>query len=237
MGRLASEMRSVSVDLFDHRALGRVNQVRAVLAMDVPVFPQRRSLPLDRLRKLLELDVVGQTLAAADDHLGGATRGLAFGRPRWCFGDIAKNRFWDPILAWTPGLQSSKISIMERAEKAIRCPKCGSLMRLSLAPGGKGPRSLRCEQCDRPDPLTAGDVSGWLRGELHPPRPGDTGMSASVKVKGAAFTRPLSSSRRPPGDLRGFVVDDLCPGYAGDVCEGRASDGISDVISLTRAPV
>ena len=39
-----------------------------------------------------------------------------------------------------------------------------------MAPGGKGPRSLRCEQCDRPDPLKAGDVSGWLKGEYRPVR-------------------------------------------------------------------
>jgi hypothetical protein len=42
-------------------------------------------------------------------------------------------------------------------------------MSLALAPGGKGPRSLRCEQCDRPDPLKADDVAGWFKGELQPP--------------------------------------------------------------------
>jgi len=59
---------------------------------------------------------------------------------------------------------------MEQTPKAIRCAKCGSLMRLALAPGGKGPRTLRCEQCDRPDPLKAGEVEGWLKGELQPPK-------------------------------------------------------------------
>jgi len=58
---------------------------------------------------------------------------------------------------------------MEQTHEAIRCPQCGSLMRLALAPGGKGPRSLRCEQCDRPDPLKAGEVVGWFKGELRPP--------------------------------------------------------------------
>jgi hypothetical protein len=59
---------------------------------------------------------------------------------------------------------------MEQTHKAIRCPQCGSLMSLKLAPGGKGPRSLRCEQWERPDPLKAGEVVGWLKGELQPPK-------------------------------------------------------------------
>jgi hypothetical protein len=66
--------------------------------------------------------------------------------------------------------QCSKILAVEQTPKAIRCPQCGSLMRLALAPGGRGPRSLRCEQCDRFDPLKADDVIGWLKGELRPPK-------------------------------------------------------------------
>jgi hypothetical protein len=62
-----------------------------------------------------------------------------------------------------------KIAVMVRMDRAIRCPKCGSPMSPALAPGDKGRRSLRCEQCERPDPLTAGDVAGWLKGELRPP--------------------------------------------------------------------
>jgi transposase-like protein len=50
------------------------------------------------------------------------------------------------------------------------CPKCGSPMRLALTPGGKGSRSYRCDECDRQDPFTAGTVSGWLQGELQPPK-------------------------------------------------------------------
>ena len=66
--------------------------------------------------------------------------------------------------------QRSKIPAVEQTPKAIRCPQCGSLMRLALAPGGRGPRSLRCEQCDRLDPLKADEVIGWLKGELRPPK-------------------------------------------------------------------
>jgi hypothetical protein len=59
---------------------------------------------------------------------------------------------------------------MERTGRAIRCPKCRSPMRLALAPGGKGPHSLRCEQCERPDPLKAVEIAGWFKGELRPPK-------------------------------------------------------------------
>jgi ssDNA-binding Zn-finger/Zn-ribbon topoisomerase 1 len=59
---------------------------------------------------------------------------------------------------------------MERTPKAIRCPQCGSLMRLALGPGGKGPRSLQCLQCERLDPLKVAEVSDWLKGELRPPK-------------------------------------------------------------------
>jgi DNA-directed RNA polymerase subunit M/transcription elongation factor TFIIS len=59
---------------------------------------------------------------------------------------------------------------MEQTAKAIRCPQCGSLMRLALAPGGKGPRSLQCRQCEQLDPFKAAEVSGWLKGELRPPK-------------------------------------------------------------------
>jgi hypothetical protein len=74
-------------------------------------------------------------------------------------------------LGWKFVFEFSKIPRMEqRTDKAIRCPKCGSLMRLALGPGGKGPRSLQCEQCERPDPLNADEFVGWLKGELRPPK-------------------------------------------------------------------
>jgi hypothetical protein len=59
---------------------------------------------------------------------------------------------------------------MEQTHKAIRCPQCGSPMSLKLSPGGKGPHSLRCEQCEALDPLTADGIAGWLKGELRPPK-------------------------------------------------------------------
>jgi len=43
-------------------------------------------------------------------------------------------------------------------------------MRLALAPGGNGLRSLRCLQCEGLDPLKTSEVTGWLKGELQPPK-------------------------------------------------------------------
>src|ERR1700722_12939638 len=78
--------------------------------------------------------------------------------------------FGHRILAWTCGLRERKVPVMKRTPEAIRCPQCGSLMSLVLAPGGKGPRSLRCLQCEGLDPLKAIEVAGWLKGELQPPK-------------------------------------------------------------------
>jgi hypothetical protein len=40
---------------------------------------------------------------------------------------------------------------------------------LALPPGGKGPRTFQCLDCDRPDPLKTDRVIGWLNSELQPP--------------------------------------------------------------------
>jgi hypothetical protein len=39
---------------------------------------------------------------------------------------------------------------------------------LALPPGGKGPRTFQCLECecDRPDPIKTDQVIGWLKGEL-----------------------------------------------------------------------
>jgi hypothetical protein len=54
---------------------------------------------------------------------------------------------------------------MKKADR-LACPKCQAPMILALQLGGKGPRTLQCLDCDRPDPLKSGNVSGWLNGEL-----------------------------------------------------------------------
>ena len=50
------------------------------------------------------------------------------------------------------------------------CPNCGAHLILALPPGGGGPRTFQCFDCDRPDPLKNEKVTGWLKSELHPPR-------------------------------------------------------------------
>ncbi|WP_445487656.1 hypothetical protein [Rhodopseudomonas sp. RCAM05734] len=42
-------------------------------------------------------------------------------------------------------------------------------MALALPPGGRGPRMLRCFECDGPDPIKSEAVN-WIRGELRPPK-------------------------------------------------------------------
>lgn len=48
------------------------------------------------------------------------------------------------------------------------CPTCGKPMVMALPPGGKGPRVLRCLDCD---PLNDERTERWLAGELKPPVP------------------------------------------------------------------
>jgi hypothetical protein len=43
-------------------------------------------------------------------------------------------------------------------------------MVLALPPGGKGPRTLQCFDCDRDDPLKSDSTAGWSKGELQPPK-------------------------------------------------------------------
>jgi len=50
------------------------------------------------------------------------------------------------------------------------CPDCGANLILAAPPGGKGPRTLQCLDCDQPDPLKTGKVIGWLKSELQPPK-------------------------------------------------------------------
>jgi hypothetical protein len=54
---------------------------------------------------------------------------------------------------------------MGQAERPT-CPQCGAFLILALTPGGKGPRTFQCFDCERPDPLESAIVLGWLNGEL-----------------------------------------------------------------------
>lgn len=48
------------------------------------------------------------------------------------------------------------------------CPKCGKPTKLMLPPGGKGPRTYQCIDCDWPDPLKLSDVAILLK-TVRPP--------------------------------------------------------------------
>jgi hypothetical protein len=43
-------------------------------------------------------------------------------------------------------------------------------MTLQLPPGGKGKRTFQCFESDGPDPLKTENATGWLKGELRPPK-------------------------------------------------------------------
>jgi hypothetical protein len=46
------------------------------------------------------------------------------------------------------------------------CPLCGKPMVMALPPGGKGPRVLRCLECD---PLRNEKIKAWANSPLVPP--------------------------------------------------------------------
>ena len=50
--------------------------------------------------------------------------------------------------------------------KRPTCPSCGAFLILALPPGGEGPRTFQCFDCDRPDPMKTDEATGWLSGEL-----------------------------------------------------------------------
>ena len=59
---------------------------------------------------------------------------------------------------------------MGQLDQSRNCPHCGKPMMLVLPPGGKGPRTLQCLDCDEGlDPLKS-DALRWLSSELKPPQ-------------------------------------------------------------------
>jgi hypothetical protein len=66
-------------------------------------------------------------------------------------------------------LEPRKIIAMGQAERPT-CPNCGAHLILALPPGGTGPRTFQCFDCDGPDPLKTDKAMGWLKGELQPPK-------------------------------------------------------------------
>jgi hypothetical protein len=59
---------------------------------------------------------------------------------------------------------------MGQAERPI-CPHCGAFKILAPSRGdGKGQPTFQCLECDALDPLKSERASGWLKGELQPPK-------------------------------------------------------------------
>jgi hypothetical protein len=46
------------------------------------------------------------------------------------------------------------------------CEKCAKPLAFALQPGGKGPRSWQCFDCEGPDPITSPNITGWVKGLL-----------------------------------------------------------------------
>jgi hypothetical protein len=72
-------------------------------------------------------------------------------------------------LEWTDQPIWRQIYLLGKTERPT-CPGCGAIMVQALPPGGKGQRTFLCFDCDRPDPLKTDKVTGWLEGELQPPK-------------------------------------------------------------------
>ena len=59
------------------------------------------------------------------------------------------------------------VQTLRMGQSAIKhCPLCNRPMAFVLPPGGKGPRTFQCLDCDRRDPLESESIKGWLQGEL-----------------------------------------------------------------------
>jgi hypothetical protein len=56
-----------------------------------------------------------------------------------------------------------QIYLMGKTERPT-CPGCGANMVQRCL------RTFLCFDCDRPDPLKTDKVTGWLEGELQPPK-------------------------------------------------------------------
>ena len=58
---------------------------------------------------------------------------------------------------------------MGQAERPT-CPHCGAYMILAPSSDGKAQPMFQCLECDGLDPLKTDKVTGWLKGELQPPK-------------------------------------------------------------------
>jgi hypothetical protein len=59
---------------------------------------------------------------------------------------------------------------MRQAHPTGKCGRCGRQKVLLLPANGERGRELRCVNCDEIDPLKLPSNTGWIDGELRPPR-------------------------------------------------------------------
>jgi len=69
-------------------------------------------------------------------------------------------------LEWTASLFGGRFTSWAKPNGRL----APAIMVQALPPGGKGQRTFLCFDCDRPDPLKTDKVTGWLEGELQPPK-------------------------------------------------------------------
>ena len=62
-----------------------------------------------------------------------------------------------------------QVYFMGQSERRI-CPHCGAYLTWALPQGGNTKRTFQCLNCDGPDPMKTERTSGWLKGELQPPK-------------------------------------------------------------------
>jgi hypothetical protein len=68
---------------------------------------------------------------------------------------------------WTVTTGAASNYSMGQSYSSGRCEHCGGVMVLV---DSKGPRALRCLECDQIDPMELPSITAWFVGELRPPK-------------------------------------------------------------------
>jgi hypothetical protein len=69
----------------------------------------------------------------------------------------------------TPNRPPRYVYFMGQSERPT-CPHCRAYLTWALPQGGNGKRTFQCLNCDGPDPMKTEKTTGWLKGELQPPK-------------------------------------------------------------------
>jgi hypothetical protein len=76
---------------------------------------------------------------------------------------------WIGTFGIDDSLEPAEDTAMGKAERPT-CPGCGAFLILALPLGGNGLHTFQRLDCDRTDPLKSSAATGWLKGELQPPK-------------------------------------------------------------------